>query len=77
MLLSIGVTSIYPYHALGSAKALWTALSYTDAMYRICQLCGKEFQDFIEGVSYSSTAKGFLVFCSDRCCKDYLDVNVK
>lgn len=58
-------------------KAIWTLYSHTKTMYRLCKSCGKEFQDFVTGVTYSSAAKGLFVFCSDKCCKDYLDVNVK
>jgi hypothetical protein len=42
-------------------------------MIRVCKLCGKEFQSFNEGVVYSSAVKGVLDFCSDVCCKDYLN----
>ncbi len=49
----------------------------SNEMYKQCSSCGKEFQDFIEGVSYSSVAKGYVVFCSDKCCKDYLNSNIK
>lgn len=69
---------IYPYHIDGgNAKSLMSALTNIDAMYKLCMSCGKEFQDFIEGVSYSSVAKGYFVFCSDKCCKDYLNSNIK
>lgn len=49
-------------------------------MIRDCQSCGKEYQSFTEGVVYSSTTKGIAYFCSDVCCKDYLNnkpANVK
>jgi hypothetical protein len=42
-------------------------------MYILCNSCGKEFNDLVEGVRYSSTVKGILLFCSDDCCKNYLD----
>jgi hypothetical protein len=45
-------------------------------MIRTCKSCGKEFQSFNEGVVYSSTVKGVLDFCSDVCCKDYLDASL-
>lgn len=41
-------------------------------MYVSCKLCGKEFNDLLEGVRYSSVNMGILVFCSDNCCKEYL-----
>lgn len=46
-------------------------------MIRICKSCGKEFQSFREGVTYSSTDIGILDFCSDLCCKKYLNANIK
>jgi hypothetical protein len=46
-------------------------------MIRVCKSCGKEFQDFIEGVVYSTAVKGVSYFCSDVCCKNYLDLTVK
>ena len=53
-----------------------TTLRHTrkkDKMYILCNSCGKEFNDLGEGVRYSSTVKGILLFCSDDCCKNYLD----
>ena len=44
-------------------------------MYVSCKSCGKEFNDLVDGVRYSSTAKGVLLFCSDDCCKNYLNSN--
>ena len=42
-------------------------------MYVLCNSCGKEFNDLVGGVRYSSTVKGIILFCSDDCCKSYLD----
>jgi len=42
-------------------------------MYILCNSCGKEFNDLVEGVRYSSSTKGVLFFCSDDCCKNYLN----
>ena len=42
-------------------------------MYVLCESCGKEFNDLGEGVRYSSTVNGILLFCSDNCCKNYLN----
>ena len=42
-------------------------------MYILCNSCGKEFNDLVEGVRYSSFTKGVLFFCSDGCCKNYLN----
>jgi hypothetical protein len=42
-------------------------------MYIHCNSCNKEFNDLTEGVRYSSSIKGLLWFCSDDCCKDYLN----
>ena len=42
-------------------------------MYLPCQLCGKEFNNLSKGVQYSSVVKGFFAFCSDECCKNYLN----
>lgn len=46
-------------------------------MMRVCKSCGKEFQDFTEGVVYSTAMKGISYFCSDVCCKNYLNSNAK
>lgn len=45
-------------------------------MIRVCKSCGKEFQNFTEGVVYSSAVRGVLDFCSDACCKDYLGASI-
>jgi hypothetical protein len=42
-------------------------------MIRTCKSCGKEFQNFSQGVVYSSVAIGILDFCSDVCCMNYLN----
>ena len=42
-------------------------------MYVLCKSCGKEFNDLVKGVRYSSSVKGVLFFCSDECCKNYLN----
>jgi hypothetical protein len=42
-------------------------------MYIICNACGKEFNDLIKGLKYSSTVSGLLLFYSDACCNDYLN----
>jgi hypothetical protein len=44
-----------------------------EKMYTLCNSCGKEFNDLVNGVRYSSVSKGMLLFCSDSCCKNYLD----
>jgi hypothetical protein len=41
-------------------------------MYVSCKSCGKEFNNLLEGVRYSSVVMGNLLFCSDSCCKNYL-----
>jgi hypothetical protein len=41
-------------------------------MYVSCKSCGKEFNNLLEGVRYSSIVMGSLLFCSDDCCKNYL-----
>ena len=46
-------------------------------MFVFCNSCGKEYNDLVEGVRYSSAAKGILLFCSDHCCKNYLNKPVK
>jgi hypothetical protein len=46
-------------------------------MHVVCNSCGKEFIDLIGGVRYSSTVKGIILFCSDDCCKNYLDKALK
>ena len=42
-------------------------------MYINCASCNKEFNDLAEGVRYSSLITGVLWFCSDNCCKNYLN----
>ena len=49
-----------------------TAIFKCKNMYISCHSCGKVFNNLSEGVQYSSTTRGFLAFCSDECCKDYL-----
>jgi hypothetical protein len=46
-------------------------------MYIRCQSCGKLFKNLSEGVQYFSATIGLLAFCSDKCCRDYLDSNIK
>jgi hypothetical protein len=42
---------------------------------RTLKSCGKEFNDLVDGIRYSSAVNGVLLFCSDDCCKNYLNVN--
>jgi hypothetical protein len=42
-------------------------------MHVRCRSCGKEYNNLVGGVKYSSNIIGFLAFCSDNCCKDYLN----
>ena len=42
-------------------------------MVKLCNTCGKEFDERLKGVRYSSSIKGLLFFSSDDCCKNYLD----
>jgi hypothetical protein len=42
-------------------------------MYVTCKSCGKEFNDLVKGAGYSSVTMGNLLFCSDNCCKNYLN----
>ena len=44
-------------------------------MHKHCKSSGKEFSDLVDGVRYSSTVKWVLLFCSDDCCKNYLNAN--
>jgi hypothetical protein len=48
-----------------------------NGMIRVCKSCGKEFQSFNEGVIYSSVVSGILDFCSDICCRNYLNAATK
>ena len=42
-------------------------------MVKLCNTCGKDFDERVEGVRYSSSTKAVvLFFCSDECCKNYL-----
>src|SRR5215217_3170685 len=49
----------------------------TKNMIKVCKSCGKEFQNFTEGVLYSSHAIGVLEFCSDDCSKNYFNSGMK
>jgi hypothetical protein len=42
-------------------------------MIRACDTCGKQFDEFLEGIRYSRAVEGVSFFCSDDCCKVYLD----
>jgi hypothetical protein len=42
-------------------------------MHVSCKSCGKEFNELTDGKRYSSMARGVMLFCSDDCCKNYLD----
>ena len=46
-------------------------------MYSNCSSCKKEFNNFVEGVKYSSSVMGISSFCSDNCCKAYLNEKLK
>ena len=49
----------------------------TTYMYVPCKSCSKMFNNLSEGVQYSGVKVGFLAFCSDNCCKNYLNSSVK
>lgn len=42
-------------------------------MFIKCKSCNKEFNNLVSGVRYSSKYLGVFGFCSDQCCKDYLN----
>ena len=43
-------------------------------MVKLCNTCGKDFDERVGGVRYSSSTKGVIsFFCSDECCKNYLN----
>ena len=44
-------------------------------MYSNCISCKKEFNNLVEGVKYSGSVMGIISFCSDNCCKAYLNKN--
>ena len=44
-------------------------------MYVLCNSCGKEFNNLVKGIRYSSAVMGSMLFCSDNCCKNYLTTN--
>ena len=46
-------------------------------MYLNCSSCKKEFNNLVEGVKYSSSVIGIIPFCSDNCCKAYLNEKLK
>jgi hypothetical protein len=58
-------------------RTLWENRKYTISkcinLYMRCKSCGQEFNNLVGGVEYSSTVIGVLAFCSDSCCKDYLN----
>jgi hypothetical protein len=37
----------------------------------------KNLNELTEGIRYSSTDMGVILFCLDDCCKDYLNVKKK
>jgi hypothetical protein len=58
---------------IGSFIVRYSRIYKRQNMYILCNSCGKEFNDLVEGVRYSSSTKGVLFFCSDDCCKNYLN----
>ena len=42
-------------------------------MFRHCDTCKKEFNEYLEGAYYSSAAGVVLYFCSDECVKNYFN----
>jgi ribosomal protein L24E len=42
-------------------------------MFRSCNVCKKEFNEFLEGAYYSSAAGVVLYFCSDKCAKNHFN----
>jgi hypothetical protein len=58
---------------MGGFIANVVGVRYDINTYIHCNSCNKEFNDLAEGVRYSSSVKGVLWFCSDDCCKNYLN----
>jgi ribosomal protein L24E len=46
-------------------------------MFRHCDTCKKEFNEYLEGAYYSSASGVVLYFCSEECTKDYFNKQVK
>jgi hypothetical protein len=42
-------------------------------MFRLCNTCKKEFNEYLEGAYYSSAAGVVLYFCSDECAKNHFN----
>ena len=43
-------------------------------MVKLCNTCGSDYDERVEGVRYSSSTRGVtLFFCSDKCCQNYLN----
>lgn len=46
-------------------------------MFRHCDTCKKEFNEYLEGAYYSSAAGVVLYFCSDECVKNHFNKETK
>jgi ribosomal protein L24E len=46
-------------------------------MFRFCNVCNKEFNEYLEGAYYSSAAGVLVYFCSDECTKNYFNKNTR
>jgi ribosomal protein L24E len=46
-------------------------------MFRHCNTCNKEFDEYLEGAYYSSAAGVVLYFCSNECAKNYFNKQSK
>ena len=46
-------------------------------MFRHCNTCNKEFDEYLEGAYYSSAAGVVLYFCSDECAKNHFNKQTK
>jgi len=46
-------------------------------MFRFCNVCNKEFNEYLEGAYYSSAAGVVLYFCSDDCAKNYFNKDTR
>jgi ribosomal protein L24E len=52
---------------------IYRKIDYLLILFRRCNTCKKEFNEYLEGAYYSSAAGLMLYFCSDECTKNYFN----
>lgn len=66
-------------HFIAAQTAFWEELHhyFVKDIYISWQPHGKSFNNLSQGVQYSSMVKGLLDFCSDKCYKNYINLEPK